>query len=238
MDTAGNVYVADTGNNMVKKVAPNGKITQIGSGFSTPMGVAVHNGAVYVADTGHNAVKKVAPVGPITKVGSGFKTPVGVAVGKYGYVYVNDLGNHAVKKVAPDGEITEIVWRGLCFGATYVSGVAVDAIANVYVSVNCTHFYGGLHSATVFKIRPNGQTTTLFSQGDWINGVAVVKPGGLYYSQGSNGSRFVPSAVYYKTLGKRTKVGSGFSAPMGLALHNGAVYVADTGNNAVEKVTP
>ena len=69
VDSAGNVYVADTGNNAVKRIAAvGGAITTLGSGFYNPTGVAVDSaGNVYVADTGNNAVKKLSfpPVTPV-----------------------------------------------------------------------------------------------------------------------------------------------------------------------------
>jgi hypothetical protein len=54
--------VADTGNNAVKEVRPDGTITTIGSGFSQPHGVAVvAAGDLFVADTGNYRVIQVAP---------------------------------------------------------------------------------------------------------------------------------------------------------------------------------
>ena len=64
MDAAGNVFVADAGNNTVTKLpAGGGTPVSLGSGFKYPYGVAVDAaGNVYVADGGNNAIKKI-PVG-------------------------------------------------------------------------------------------------------------------------------------------------------------------------------
>ena len=60
MDAAGDVFVADYGNNAVKEVLPDGTIKTIGSGFNGPYGVAVDAaGDVFVADTGNNACHSV-----------------------------------------------------------------------------------------------------------------------------------------------------------------------------------
>lgn len=75
-DASGNVYVADSGNDVVRKVAPpftgltNGTITPVGAQYAGPDGVAVSasctsNCAVYVADTYHSAIEQVVPPGAL-----------------------------------------------------------------------------------------------------------------------------------------------------------------------------
>jgi len=72
VDASGNVYVADTNNNKIKKITSSGTITEVGSGFNMPHGVAVDSyNNVYVADTNNNKIKKITPSGAITEVGSG-----------------------------------------------------------------------------------------------------------------------------------------------------------------------
>ena len=108
VDGAGNVYVADYGNNAVKKIPYSGGSygtpVTLDSGFSFPQGVAVDGGGnVYVADYAHSAVKEIPYSGggygtPVT-LASGFDQPQGVAVDGAGNVYVGDTGNIAVKKI-------------------------------------------------------------------------------------------------------------------------------------------
>lgn len=70
VDTAGNVYVADTGNGAVRKIAPNGGVVKTLSGFKRPEGVAVDGGGnVYVADYTAEKLLKVAPDGTRTTLG-------------------------------------------------------------------------------------------------------------------------------------------------------------------------
>jgi sugar lactone lactonase YvrE len=108
VDSAGNVYVVDTGNNVVKEFDPATSLTQpvheFGTGaLSGPTGVAVgSSGNVYVADTGENVVKEFEPSTSLTDPvltfeGSGvgkLKAPTGVAVDSAGNVYIIDAASN------------------------------------------------------------------------------------------------------------------------------------------------
>jgi hypothetical protein len=135
VDSASNVYVADTDNNVIKKISFGTETaTTIGPEFNGPQGVAVDgSGNVYVADTGDNVVKKIAPNGVVTTIGPTFKSPEGVAVNAYCTancnVYVADTLDNAVKVIAPNGATGKI---GSGFEGP--TGVAVDAAGNLYVA--------------------------------------------------------------------------------------------------------
>ena len=92
MDGSGNIFVADSGNNAVKEILAAGGYTTVntlGSGFSSPTGVALNaSGDVFVADTGNNAVKEILAAGGYTTVNtlaSVFNHPQGVAVDGIGW---------------------------------------------------------------------------------------------------------------------------------------------------------
>jgi serine/threonine protein kinase, bacterial len=172
VDTSGNIYVADAGNNCIRKITPAGITSTLagalthgftnGTGgvaqFSKPEGVAVDaNGNIYIADAGNNVIRKITPTGEVsTFAGSGafgyadgsgsaaqFSAPAGVAVDASGNVYVADEYNARIRKITPQGIVTTIAGTG-SFGFAdgtgniaefnYPAGVAVDAAGNIYVA--------------------------------------------------------------------------------------------------------
>jgi sugar lactone lactonase YvrE len=257
IDNAGDVYVGDSGNHTVRKVTSAGVVTTLaglaGSAGSTdgtgssarfyrPSGVAVDSaGSVYVADEWNCTIRKVTPTGVVTTLaglaqldaagdpvggsadGIGnaarFSFPSGVAVDGAGNVYVADRGNVTIRKVTPTGVVTTLAGSagnsGLNDGTGSSaqfrdpSGLAVDSAGNIYVA--------GWLDFRIRKVTATGVVTTLA-------GVA-----GTYGSADGMGSaaRFggFPDVVAF--------------GPFGVAVDAGGnLYVADTGNFTIRKVTP
>ncbi len=129
LDTAANVYVADTLNHRIRKVTPGGVVSTLagsgtagfinatgaGAAFNGPSGVALDGASnVYVADTLNHRIRKVTPAGVVTTLaGSGnanhfdgtgivadFDSPRDVAFAKGVLLYVADTGNHRIRSIA------------------------------------------------------------------------------------------------------------------------------------------
>ena len=127
IDGAGNVYIADQGNQRIRKVDSTGTITTI-------------------AGSGERGFSGDGD--PATEAQLNY--PWGVAVDGAGNVYIADLGNHRIRKVDSLGTITTIAGSGeFGFGGdggpaidarlNYPSGVAVDGAGNLYIADSVNH---------------------------------------------------------------------------------------------------
>ena len=138
IDGDGNLYVADTANNRIRKVTPEGLVSTLaGDGtagfmdgpasqaqFNAPVGVAVDkSGNVYVADTYNDRVRVVTTDGAVKTLAGGgspgyadgaalssalFDTPCAVAVSEAGDVFVADTGNNRLRKITKEGQVTTL----------------------------------------------------------------------------------------------------------------------------------
>lgn len=122
-DEEGNLYIADTLQNAVRKITPEGLVTTFADNLSDPMGLCWKNRALYAAETGANRIVKIEEGTVSVVAGCGtdgmengaadqasFSMPQGVAVGDDGTVYVADTGNSAIRRIR-DGEVTTLVER-------------------------------------------------------------------------------------------------------------------------------
>jgi len=296
VDVNGNLYVADKISNTIRKVTPAGVVTTLagsagttgsadGTGsaarFNGPMGVAVDaSGNVYVGDSDNFAIRKItsggvvttfagAPGGFGTTDGTGeaarFQYPYGVAAAGGGTAYVADTFNHTIRKITSGGVVTTFAGVAGTFGyfdgtgtaARFYNpkGIVTDGSGNVYVTDTNNH--------TIRKITSGGAVTTLagqyglFGSADGTGtaarfkrpvGIAVDSNGNLFVADTENNTiRKVTSGGVVTTIaGLAGNFGSAdgtgnaarFSAPRGIAVDgNNDIFVADTGNNTIRKVT-
>jgi len=292
LDGSGNVYVADGPNDEIRKITPAGVVTTFagstvngsadGTGsaasFTSPLGVAVDsNGNVYVADTDNNAIRKITPAGVVTTFagsrarghadGTGsaatFYSPTGLAVDSNGNVYVADRDNHEIRKITPAGVVSTLAGsttqgnaNGTGSAASFYApfDLAVDSNGNVYVTDEGNNL--------IRKITPLGVVSTLAGSGandyadgtgskasfNYPSGVAVDSNGNVYVADTSNNviRKITPAGVVTTLAGSTTRgnadgTGSAasFNQPSAVAVdRNGIVYVGDRINNEIRKLTP
>ena len=137
LDSEGNLIVADTGNNRIRKITSDGQVvTMAGDGtasyrdghaseaqFNGPIGVAVDaRGNIYIADSYNDRIRMITNDGQVSTVaGKGtpgyadgdrntaqFDTPCGVVITTDGSLIVADTGNDRLRKITPDGNVTTV----------------------------------------------------------------------------------------------------------------------------------
>jgi sugar lactone lactonase YvrE len=308
VDGAGNVYVVDTNNSLVRKITPAGVVTTLGGVpgiagsadgtgsnalFYSPYGVAADSaGNIYVADTVNNTIRRGVPAAPgsggtgstggtgtssqtgntaIINTGSAggttqFLYPTGVAVDSSGNLYVTDASYNTVQKITAAGVGSRLAgtpgFAGWHDGAgSYAlfnqpGGNAVDGAGNVYV--------GDTGNGVIRKVATDGTVSTLAGSatnrgnqdGTGANasfsspgGVAVDSAGNVYVADAFNQTiRKISAAGAVTTLagspGNRGEAdGTGgaaqFNHPLDVAVDgSGNVYVADAFNDTIRKITP
>ena len=132
VDAAGNVYVADTGDNAVKEIlAGTNTVITLGSGFLVPEGVAVDgNGNVFVTDNGHNQVVELPAGGGMATVASGFNNIHEIAVDGADNIYVSDAGAKQVYAVFSGSTSLTPIGSGM---VTPI-GICLDNAGRVFVA--------------------------------------------------------------------------------------------------------
>ncbi len=244
-DNSGNVYIADAGNNRVRKVSVTGVIsTFVGTGtdassirggsgttvpVSEPHGLAVDaSGNLYVSEYGTERISKVDPNGNLTPfagnfgygvsgdggpaLSASFASPQGLAVDGAGNLYVADSDNNRIRKITPDGIVTTVAGGGAS-GYDGDSGTAGQARFFSPFGVatdNAGNVYvSDTDNHRIRKINVQSATVSLVA-----GGVGAPGDGGA----ATSAQLFAPNSTAVDA--------------------QGYVYIADTNNHRVRRVTP
>jgi streptogramin lyase len=238
LDVTGNLYIADQGNSVIRKMDPAARVTTLAgmggisgsangadtaASFYKPFGIAVGvSGNVYVADAGNNQIRMITPAGMVSKfAGTGiagaangtdtatFNSPLGVAVDGGGNLYVADYGNNLIRKISAAGVVTTLAGSGV---AGAVNGVDTAATFNLPESV-------AVDAAGNVYVADNGN-----------NLIRKITPAGVVSTLAGSGTAGSANG---------TGIAASFNSPFGVAVDAaGNVYVADSGNNQIRKITP
>ncbi len=244
IDDSGNVYVTDYGEgNKIRKITPTGEVSTIivsyingatdGSGleveFSGLQGLAVDaSGNVYVSDLFNSHIRKISPTGVVTTfagstfgtadgLGSNaqFKFPMGIAISISGNIYVCDSGNHRIRKILPSGMVSTLA--GSTVGFADGTGVAAQFSnpTGIAVDIDENVYIADTDNHKIRKITPTGAVTTLAGKD---NIQFDVRHGGYLDGVGSEAFFFLPKGLTVDASGN--------------------IYVADTYNHRIRRITP
>ena len=185
IDSAGNIYTANSGSNDVSKITPGGTSTILGTTGTTPIGIAVDSaGNVYTANQGSSNVSKITPGGTSTTLGTTGTAPYGIAVDSAGNIYTANGGSSNVSKITPGGTSTILGTTG-----TNPSAITIDSAGNVYTANDL--------SFNVSKITPGGTSTILAATDINPLAIAVDSAGNIYTANWNpdNVSKITPTVT-------------------------------------------
>jgi formylglycine-generating enzyme required for sulfatase activity/sugar lactone lactonase YvrE len=250
VDASGNVFIADSYNNLVRKVSADGIVTTVAG-----------NGTQGFSGDG----------GPATSAALNF--PVAVAVDASGNLFIADLSNNRVRKISASGTISTVAGNGAAQGGrggstgdggpatsaslNFPSGVAVDASGNLFIA--------DLYNYRVRKVSAGGTITTVAGNGaagysgdggpaasaklTEPYGLALDASGNLFIADyGNTRVRKVSASGTITTVAGNGNVGfSGdggpaasaeLNYPKGIAVDaSGDLFIADSGNNVIREVS-
>jgi sugar lactone lactonase YvrE len=235
IDKKGNVIIADTSNNRIRKLSADGRtVTTIaGSGavgfkdgaaaeaeFDGPMGVAVDKrGNIFVADAYNDCIRKISDDGEVTTFAGGgstgyadgapasalFDTPSGIFTDRVGNIYVADTGNDAIRKITSEEVVSTIA--GGPDGEVGPGQLNLSQPVGIVISHDGFVFISDQGKGRIVRVSPDGAAS-------------------VYVGKGTGFS----DGVGYEAR---------FNAPGGIAIdREGNLYVADSANYLVREVFP
>jgi RHS repeat-associated protein len=237
VDASGVVYVADTGNNRIRRIASDGSVTTLagdgtaglvnGAGaqarFSAPGGLVLDNqGDIYVADTGNASVRFISINGIVSTVagdgtiGNGdspnarFDGLIGVTFdGTRAYAYVADTNNHRLRRLDPNGNVITIAGssRGFADGSGAQARFADPS--GIAVEASTKLVIADTTNSLVRNVDPNLAAAPVVT-------IAGTGERGLVNGSGNQARFFTPRGI--------------------AVAQSSAIIVADSGNHVLRKV--
>ena len=241
-DADGNVYIADTGNNRIRKLLPDGTILSI---------VGNGNASFYGDDGNGNSASLHAPEGLYSAGG--------------GYIYIADTGNQRIRLLLPDGAIITVAGNGTPGPAgdggpatsaelNSPTGVTLDPAGNIYIVDQGNNKVRMVSTAGIISTLAGAANGPL-GDGGPPTGAALSAPsavaldaaGNIYISDtGHNRIRMISNGVISTFAGNGVCCYEGDSgaastaelnAPWGLVVDSsGRMFVSDSGNNAIRLI--
>ena len=292
VDAAGNIYVADYGNNLIRKIAATGLVSTIAgngfqgslngtgtaSSFNRPTSLVLDaSGNLYITDSGNNQIRELSATGMVTTIAGSdsagyvnaqdtsalFFDPLGITRDEKGNLYVADAGNNVIRLITPSNAVTtfagatdSLTSNGTPSPSLFnnPTGLTIDASGNLYVANYLNNNLLKVNTAgVVSKIAGTGlqgaangpdSSATFYLP----NSVALDAANNIYVSDEiDNLIRKITPDGMVSTFAGNGKAGAAdstgsaasFNGPGGLAFDAaGNLYVADTNNNLIRKISP
>ncbi len=250
VDPAGDVFIADTGNNQIVEVTPQGiasvlTISGLTPALSSPTGIAVDgSGNLYVADTGNSRVVEISPAGAGSVISTPSLTlsgPKGVALDQSGDILISDTGNNRIVEVTAGGTATALSITVSSGSASLAAprGLSVDIGGNIFIADTGNNRVVKVTAGTTTGVKVSiGELDPALSS---PSAVAIDRVGNVLIADtGNNRIVEVDTAGNGTTLLNTSLLqGTTLSGPLGIALDVfGTAYVADTGNSQALVVFP
>jgi sugar lactone lactonase YvrE len=241
-DSAGDLFVADASSNTIRKITSGGMVTTlaglsgvagsrdgVGSGalFSQPGALTTDNaGNVYIADTGNATIRRIMPDGTVSTLagssasrgnqdgvgnGASFNVPSGIAIDDAGNLYVTDAFNATIRKVTAGGAVSTLAGSAMNRGEADGTGSAAQFNYPNGVAVDSAGilYVADTYNDTIREVTAGGMVTTLAGSAGIV---------------GANDG---------------TGINALFNQPYDIAVDGaGNVYVADTANATIRRITP
>ena len=241
VDQAGNIFIADYANHIIRKISSMGTVTTV-AGLAGRAGTSDGMGSV-----------------------ARFNNPAAIAVDTSGNLYVADYGNHTIRKISPAGLVTTLAGKAGVLGSVngtgsaarlnFPIGLTLDSSTNLYVADSRNH--------TIRKISPAGLVTTLAGTAgsagsadgtgvaarfNYPFGITADTSGNLYVTDlGNSTIRKIASSGAVTTLAgsvgntgsdNGTGTAARFNQPFDIVINTqGNFFVADTYNHTIRLVT-
>src|SRR6185369_17952062 len=188
----GNLYVADTGNNRIRKITADGKVSTVaGNGtagyvdgpaaqaqFNGPIGLSVSvRGDIYVADTYNDVIRVITTWGEVRTIAGGgmpgyadgeqkaahFDTPSGIVVVEDSSLIVADTGNQRLRKLSAEGNVTTLT----------ISGEELSRPVGLAFSHDHFLYVTELDESRVVQVAPDGVARVIATQFNQPTGIAI-----------------------------------------------------------------
>jgi gliding motility-associated-like protein len=230
-DAAGNIYVADQANSLIRKITPGGLVTTLAgstegfadgpgtsAAFNNPRGMGIDiAGNIYVADQGNNKIRKITPAGDVStyagaspggfqngpRLNATFSTPTGVDIDVAGNVYVADGSNNVIRKISTAGDVSTFAT-----GFSFPRELRVDYTGNVYVADQ--------YSASIKRISPDGTVATITGNGSTFAAIIGLMPDGKGNLLAAAGDAAIMMSISGYTIDKTLPTGLTFDVKTGI----------------------